>query len=144
MKAFLSHADRCVVDDWLTLRSSANCFSNLWLAEWEDIDSDEELECEDAAAPEEEAAEEEAGGSTPRGAIPVTDCLFCPHHSSSLTKNVAHMTKVHSFFIPDVEYLSDLKGLIKYLGKFSRFFLLNDKIPHYWGALVWGFSSILD
>ncbi|XP_019806682.1 cytoplasmic 60S subunit biogenesis factor ZNF622 [Tursiops truncatus] len=85
--------------------------------EWEDIDSDEELECEDAAAPEEEAAEEEAGGSTPRGAIPVTDCLFCPHHSSSLTKNVAHMTKVHSFFIPDVEYLSDLKGLIKYLGE---------------------------
>ncbi|XP_060002879.1 cytoplasmic 60S subunit biogenesis factor ZNF622 [Lagenorhynchus albirostris] len=85
--------------------------------EWEDIDSDEELECEDAAAPEEEAAEEEAGGSTPRGAIPVNDCLFCPHHSSSLTKNVAHMTKVHSFFIPDVEYLSDLKGLIKYLGE---------------------------
>ncbi|XP_022437126.1 zinc finger protein 622 [Delphinapterus leucas] len=85
--------------------------------DWEDIDSDEELECEDAAAPEEEAAEEEAGGSTPRGAIPITDCLFCPHHSSSLTKNVAHMTKVHSFFIPDVEYLSDLKGLIKYLGE---------------------------
>ncbi|KAJ8787998.1 hypothetical protein J1605_022654 [Eschrichtius robustus] len=27
------------------------------------------------------------------------------------------MTKVHSFFIPDVEYLSDLKGLIKYLGE---------------------------
>ncbi|XP_029073763.1 zinc finger protein 622 [Monodon monoceros] len=85
--------------------------------DWEDIDSDEELECEDAAAPEEEAVEEEAGGSTPRGAIPITDCLFCPHHSSSLTKNVAHMTKVHSFFIPDVEYLSDLKGLIKYLGE---------------------------
>lgn len=25
-------------------------------------------------------------------------------------KNVAHMTKIHSFFIPDTEYLSDLKG----------------------------------
>uniref|UniRef100_A0A8C0DQ76 Cytoplasmic 60S subunit biogenesis factor ZNF622 n=1 Tax=Balaenoptera musculus TaxID=9771 RepID=A0A8C0DQ76_BALMU len=92
--------------------------------DWEDIDSDEELECEDAEATEEEEEEEEeeaeeeaAGGSTPLGAIPVTDCLFCPHHSSSLTKNVAHMTKVHSFFIPDVEYLSDLKGLIKYLGE---------------------------
>ncbi|XP_014956824.4 cytoplasmic 60S subunit biogenesis factor ZNF622 isoform X2 [Ovis aries] len=89
--------------------------------DWEDIDSDEDLECEDAEATEEEeeqdAEEEEAGGSTPLGAIPITDCLFCPHHSSSLTKNVAHMTKVHSFFIPDVEYLSDLKGLIKYLGE---------------------------
>ncbi|XP_031299310.2 cytoplasmic 60S subunit biogenesis factor ZNF622 isoform X1 [Camelus dromedarius] len=89
--------------------------------DWEDLDSDEELECEDAEAMDEEeeqdAEEEEAGVSAPVGAIPVTDCLFCPHHSSSLMKNVAHMTKVHSFFIPDIEYLSDLKGLIKYLGE---------------------------
>ncbi|KAF5912178.1 cytoplasmic 60S subunit biogenesis factor ZNF622 [Diceros bicornis minor] len=89
--------------------------------DWEDIDSDEELECEDAEAvdevEEQDAEEEEAGGSPCLGAIPVTDCLFCAHHSSSLMKNVAHMTKVHSFFIPDIEYLSDLKGLIKYLGE---------------------------
>ncbi|XP_012498244.1 PREDICTED: zinc finger protein 622 [Propithecus coquereli] len=86
--------------------------------DWEDIDSDEELECEDTEAVEEQEAEEEkAGESPPLGAIPVTDCLFCSHHSSSLVKNVAHMTKVHSFFIPDIEYLSDLKGLIKYLGE---------------------------
>nr|XP_031529645.1 zinc finger protein 622-like [Vicugna pacos] len=89
--------------------------------DWEDLDSDEELECEDAEAMDEEeeqdAEEEETGVSAPIGAIPVTDCLFCPHHSSSLMKNVAHMTKVHSFFIPDIEYLSDLKGLIKYLGE---------------------------
>ncbi|XP_004583683.2 cytoplasmic 60S subunit biogenesis factor ZNF622 [Ochotona princeps] len=80
--------------------------------DWEDIDSDEELGCEDADAVDN--AEEECPC---QGAIPVTDCLFCPHHSSSLVKNVAHMTKVHSFFIPDIEYLSDLKGLIKYLGE---------------------------
>ncbi|XP_035965117.2 cytoplasmic 60S subunit biogenesis factor ZNF622 [Halichoerus grypus] len=90
--------------------------------DWEDIDSDEELECEDADAmdmdeAEEQDAEEETGGGPLIGAIPITDCLFCPHHSSSLMKNVAHMTKVHSFFIPDIEYLSDLKGLIKYLGE---------------------------
>uniref|UniRef100_A0A8D0NEB0 Cytoplasmic 60S subunit biogenesis factor ZNF622 n=1 Tax=Sus scrofa TaxID=9823 RepID=A0A8D0NEB0_PIG len=89
--------------------------------DWEDIDSDEEVECEDGEAldqeEEQDAEEEEAGGSPPLGAIPITDCLFCPHHSSSLVKNVAHMTKVHSFFLPDVEYLSDLKGLIKYLGE---------------------------
>eukprot|EP00064_Thunnus_orientalis_P024737 superscaffoldBa00011084_g25044 len=51
------------------------------------------------------------------GSIPVTDCLFCSHHSKSLMKNVAHMTKVHSFFIPDVEFLVDLKGLVRYLGE---------------------------
>ncbi|KAG8512633.1 Zinc finger protein 622 [Galemys pyrenaicus] len=79
--------------------------------DWEDIDSDEDLECEEATA---EAEEQEEGH--PLGAIPITDCLFCSHHSSSLMKNVAHMTKIHSFFIPDIEYLSDLKGLIKYLG----------------------------
>ena len=28
-----------------------------------------------------------------------------------------HMTKVHSFFIPEIEYLIDLGGLIKYLGE---------------------------
>lgn len=95
-----------------------------------------------------DAEEEESGGSPRLGAIPVTDCLFCPHHSSSLVKNVAHMTKVHSFFIPDIEYLSDLKGLIKYLGRYSSF-TFNEKILHYWraglkGTLVLCFLSIFD
>ncbi|XP_007950095.1 zinc finger protein 622 [Orycteropus afer afer] len=90
--------------------------------DWEDVDSDEELECEDAEemdeGAEERDAEEAGAGACPSlGAIPVTDCLFCSHHSNSLMKNVAHMTKVHSFFIPDIEYLSDLKGLIRYLGE---------------------------
>lgn len=55
------------------------------------------------------------------GSIPITDCLFCSHHSKSLMKNLAHMTKVHSFFIPDVEFLVNLKGLIRYLGEFGVF-----------------------
>lgn len=53
------------------------------------------------------------------GSVPVTDCLFCSHHSKSLLKNAAHMTKVHGFFLPDVEFLVDLKGLIRYLGEFG-------------------------
>ncbi|KAM5264073.1 cytoplasmic 60S subunit biogenesis factor ZNF622 [Ctenodactylus gundi] len=88
--------------------------------DWEDIDSDEEGEHEDPEGMDDVSQEVEEGGapgSRPAGAIPTTDCLFCSHHSSSLVKNVAHMTKVHSFFIPDIEYLSDLKGLIKYLGE---------------------------
>lgn len=88
--------------------------------DWEDIDSDDGLECENLGVEDqdaEDAEDAEAGESPPQGAIPITDCLFCSHHSSSLVKNVAHMTKVHSFFIPDIEYLSDLKGLITYLGE---------------------------
>ncbi|KAG8229905.1 hypothetical protein J437_LFUL009769 [Ladona fulva] len=49
--------------------------------------------------------------------IPVNDCLFCKHHSSNLVKNLKHMTVAHSFFIPDVEYVVDMEGLISYLGE---------------------------
>ena len=45
------------------------------------------------------------------------DCLFCPTSSESLEDNVDHMTRVHSFFIPDIEYLVDLQGLLEYLGR---------------------------
>lgn len=101
------------------------CYYNL-PEEWEDIDEDEddddmeEVEEEE----EEEMMDQEEGDSgsvsDPQplpGSIPVTDCLFCSHHSKSLMKNVAHMTKVHSFFIPDVEFLVDIKGLLRYLGE---------------------------
>lgn len=90
---------------------------------WEDMDSngdegdsDEEME---EAHEADEASSAPAAESTapPIGVIPVTDCLFCLHHSRSLVKNVAHMTKVHSFFIPDIEFLQDLEGLIHYLGE---------------------------
>ncbi|XP_070565993.1 cytoplasmic 60S subunit biogenesis factor ZNF622-like [Ptychodera flava] len=50
-------------------------------------------------------------------AIPPTDCLFCPHSSSALEINVEHMTRTHSFFIPNIEYLVDLEGFITYLGE---------------------------
>nr|CAD7614231.1 unnamed protein product [Timema genevievae] len=45
------------------------------------------------------------------------NCLFCSHHSRNTVKNLKHMSLEHSFFIPDVEYLVDLKGLLMYLGE---------------------------
>ncbi|XP_035526221.1 zinc finger protein 622 [Morone saxatilis] len=104
------------------------CSNKNLAEEWEDVEEDEE---DDEMEEEEEEDEEEtmdqeegdsAGPSEPQpaalpGSIPVTDCLFCPHHSKSLMKNVAHMTKVHGFFIPDVEFLVDLKGFVRYLGE---------------------------
>lgn len=91
--------------------------------EWEDMeseddeDSEEDEEMEDNVADEGSSAAAAADSTAPPGASPVTECLFCSHHSRSLLKNVAHMTKVHSFFIPDIEYLQDLQGLISYLGE---------------------------
>ncbi|KAG0331878.1 hypothetical protein BG004_001474 [Podila humilis] len=46
-----------------------------------------------------------------------TDCLFCTEKSATFENNVEHMTKAHGFFIPDIEYLVDVEGLIKYLGE---------------------------
>lgn len=46
-----------------------------------------------------------------------TDCLFCSHRAETFEENMNHMTIAHSFFIPDIEYLVDIKGLIKYLGE---------------------------
>ncbi|RUS31365.1 C2H2 type zinc-finger-domain-containing protein [Jimgerdemannia flammicorona] len=45
------------------------------------------------------------------------DCLFCSARSATFDANMTHMTKAHSFFIPDLEYLVDLAGLIRYLGE---------------------------
>eukprot|EP01115_Flamella_aegyptia_P004226 TRINITY_DN1849_c0_g1_i1.p1 TRINITY_DN1849_c0_g1~~TRINITY_DN1849_c0_g1_i1.p1 ORF type:complete len:378 (-),score=99.43 TRINITY_DN1849_c0_g1_i1:263-1396(-) len=48
--------------------------------------------------------------------LTIEDCLFCPLKSESFEANMDHMTKEHSLFIPDIEYVKDLQGLIKYLG----------------------------
>ncbi|KAH8985988.1 C2H2 type zinc-finger-domain-containing protein [Lactarius hatsudake] len=52
-----------------------------------------------------------------RSRLSPTDCLFCVQASSSMADNLLHMSGEHSFFIPDVEYLTDPTGLITYLGE---------------------------
>ena len=49
--------------------------------------------------------------------IEANDCIFCLHHSKNFLKNLEHMTTLHSFFIPDIEYCMDVYGLLKYLGE---------------------------
>lgn len=52
------------------------------------------------------------------------NCLFCFHHSANMMKNLKHMSLEHSFFIPDAEYVIDMKGLLTYLGeKVSQSFM---------------------
>lgn len=60
--------------------------------------------------PSEEKAEEPTK-------LPLEACLYCPYLSPSLILNVSHMTKAHGLFIPERSFLSDLEGLICYLGK---------------------------
>lgn len=44
-------------------------------------------------------------------------CLFCNYLSPTMDLNVHHMSRQHSFFIPEQDYLVDLPGLINYLSE---------------------------
>eukprot|EP01102_Stenamoeba_stenopodia_P021001 TRINITY_DN8358_c0_g1_i1.p1 TRINITY_DN8358_c0_g1~~TRINITY_DN8358_c0_g1_i1.p1 ORF type:complete len:472 (+),score=137.00 TRINITY_DN8358_c0_g1_i1:217-1632(+) len=48
---------------------------------------------------------------------PDFDCLFCREKAPGLKKNLKHMTMEHGMFIPDIEYVTDIKGLVSYLGE---------------------------
>ncbi|KAI5733891.1 hypothetical protein M8J77_000064 [Diaphorina citri] len=75
----------------------------------EDEDDDDEVEEVDSDEWEDEISE--------NNPIASNNCLFCSHHSRSQYKNLQHMTAAHSFFIPDLEFVVDLKGLLLYLGE---------------------------
>ncbi|XP_037085515.1 zinc finger protein 622-like isoform X2 [Pollicipes pollicipes] len=72
-----------------------------------DSDSDESVEEVDSDEWEEWAGE----------GIAPTACLFCPHAAGELAASLRHMTEAHSFFVPDAEYVTDMEGLVTYLGQ---------------------------
>ncbi|KAL0241562.1 hypothetical protein GEMRC1_006797 [Eukaryota sp. GEM-RC1] len=66
--------------------------------------------------PEDEAPVEDIPIETDNFEIlEVTDCLFCEHSFETIEECLDHMKTVHSFFIPDLEHLSDLEGFLEYL-----------------------------
>lgn len=69
---------------------------------------DEENEANDAI---------DARIASSRRRLTSNSCLFCPHQSTSIELSMEHMTRQHSFFIPDTDYLRDLEGLLLYLGE---------------------------
>jgi hypothetical protein len=42
--------------------------------------------------------------------IDVKTCFFCTYTGQSVEDKCEHMAKVHSFYIPDIEHVSDLEG----------------------------------
>lgn len=70
--------------------------------------------CDDSSDEDEDMEDWEDVEGEPLG---LEECLFCSTVSSDLSENLQHMTDVHSFFIPDIEYLVNLEGLISYLGE---------------------------
>jgi len=48
--------------------------------------------------------------------LTLEDCLFCSEQRD-YEANLKHMATYHGFFIPDMDYMVDLPGLIAYLGQ---------------------------
>jgi pre-60S factor REI1 len=46
---------------------------------------------------------------------PKEECIFCSHRFPDLESTLQHMTEKHSLFIPDLEYVADLVGLLEFL-----------------------------
>lgn len=63
---------------------------------------------------DEEIEEEDMEDDEP---LKVNECLFCPQYFDDLEQNMKHMSITHGFFVPDIEYLTDLNGLMSYLGE---------------------------
>lgn len=51
-----------------------------------------------------------------KGRLEISDCLYCPQRFESLEDCIGHMHLTHSFYIPDIDYLKDLPGLMRFLG----------------------------
>ncbi|KIW41268.1 uncharacterized protein PV06_06841 [Exophiala oligosperma] len=47
--------------------------------------------------------------------IPLSRCLFCNYDSPSVKLSLIHMTKIHSLFIPEQNYLVNPEGLLRYM-----------------------------
>ncbi|KRT80551.1 hypothetical protein AMK59_6823 [Oryctes borbonicus] len=74
-----------------------------------DIETDSDVEEVDSDEWEDEKDSENV--------IDTNKCLFCAFTSVSLLNRIGHMSIQHSFFIADVEYCSDIKGLLQYLAE---------------------------
>ncbi|EJU04359.1 hypothetical protein DACRYDRAFT_48482 [Dacryopinax primogenitus] len=72
----------------------------------DDMDTDEEVE---------QTLEEKLAAA--RTHLSPSSCLFCTVASSSMQANLDHMSSIHSFFLPDSEYLADISGLLGYLAE---------------------------
>jgi len=77
----------------------------------EDVDVDEEEEDEKT---EGELIDEKIAAAAP---LSLKDSLFDNHRSRSFAQNLRYMTKKFGFFIPELEFLKDVKALVAYLGK---------------------------
>ncbi|XP_057959957.1 cytoplasmic 60S subunit biogenesis factor REI1 homolog 1 [Malania oleifera] len=64
---------------------------------------------------DDEMNEEDDDGSEYENELDPSCCFMCDQEHENIESCMVHMHKQHGFFIPDVEYLKDPKGLLTYL-----------------------------
>lgn len=75
-------------------------------SEWEEVDPEEDaMKVDESSASD---MDEDAG-------VDPSSCFMCDLEHDAIESCMVHMHKQHGFFIPDVEYLKDPKGLLTYL-----------------------------
>lgn len=88
--------------------------------EWEEVDSDEDLVGETAKSLTEMNVDEHASNEDMDEddfeELDPSCCFMCDLEHDTIESCMVHMHKQHGFFIPDIEYLKDPKGLLTYLG----------------------------
>lgn len=97
--------------------------------EWEEVDPDEVGEATisltnlNVGSPTDDEMEEDDDDDDFEEFDP-SCCFMCDLPHDTIENCMVHMHKYHGFFIPDVEYLKDPKGLLTYLGlKVKRDFM---------------------
>ncbi|KAG8375336.1 hypothetical protein BUALT_Bualt10G0089600 [Buddleja alternifolia] len=102
-------------------------------SEWEEVDSEEDLVGEASDS----LGQLKVDGNPSNGDMDVDEdgeddfedldplcCFMCDLGHRTIASCIVHMHKHHGFFIPDIEYLKDPKGLLTYLSlKVKRDFL---------------------
>ncbi|XP_009368013.2 cytoplasmic 60S subunit biogenesis factor REI1 homolog 1 [Pyrus x bretschneideri] len=93
--------------------------------EWVEVDPDKDLaKSLTGMNVDEHASEEDMDEDDDFEELDPTCCFMCDLKHDTLESCMVHMHKHHGFFIPDIEYLKDPKGLLTYLGlKVKRDFM---------------------
>ncbi|GAV77891.1 LOW QUALITY PROTEIN: zf-C2H2_2 domain-containing protein/zf-met domain-containing protein [Cephalotus follicularis] len=132
-KAIVKPLPRRVVDEPSPRRDINNEESEESEDEWEEIDPEEELVGEAAKSISDNVAvasshdymdDDDDKDYEFEEELDPACCFMCDLKHDTLESCMVHMHKNHGFFIPDVEYLKDPKGLLTYLGlKVKRDFM---------------------
>ncbi|KAF5743396.1 putative transcription factor [Tripterygium wilfordii] len=95
-------------------------------SEWEEADSEEDLVVEasrsltnlivNEVAADDGMDEDDDDHVDVENKLDPSCCFMCDQEHDTIESCMVHMHKHHGFFIPDVEYLKDPKGLLTFLG----------------------------